>query len=80
VKRKRYDLSLAMLGFEWAAGVFGLTFVGLWVDRHYETGPWGVLVGLGLGFVGGTYNFVKAVQKAARDAAARAAEGGGEES
>ncbi len=83
MRRKRYDLSLAMLGFEWAAAVGGLTGVGFWVDRKYGTGPWGLVIGLGLGFVGGTYNFIKAAQRAARENAARAAEerrtGGGED-
>ncbi len=74
MKRKRYDLSLATLGFEWAAAVGGLTGVGYWIDLKLDSRPWGLLIGLVLGFVGGTYNFVKAAQRAAKDNAARAAE------
>ena len=74
MKRKRYDLSLATLGFEWAAAVGGLTGLGYWIDLKKGTDPWGVLIGLCLGFLGGTYNFVRAAQKAARENAARAAE------
>ena len=75
-KKKKYDLSLAVLGTEWAAAVIGFTLLGLWIDRRWETEPWAVLICLGIGFVGGTYNFVKAAQRAARESAARAAEGG----
>ena len=35
-----------------------------------------VLICLGIGFVGGTYNFVRAAQRAARESAERAAEHG----
>ena len=75
MKRKRYDLSLAVLGTEWAAAVIGFTLLGLWIDRRWQTGPWGVLICLGIGFLGGTYNFIKAAQRAARESAARAAAG-----
>lgn len=75
MKRKRYDLSLAALGTEWAAAVIGFTLLGLWIDRRWETAPWAVLICFGLGFVGGTYNFIRAAQKAARESAERAAEG-----
>jgi F0F1-type ATP synthase assembly protein I len=27
--------------------------VGLWIDYHYDTLPWGTAIGAGLGFVGG---------------------------
>ena len=80
MKRKQYDLSGAMLGFEWAAAVGGLTGLGFWIDRKYGTEPWGVVIGLVLGFVGGTYNFIKGVQRAARENAARAAEAEGKNS
>ena len=52
----------------------GLTGLGYWIDLKKGTGPWGVLIGLCLGFVGGTYNFIRAAQRAARENAARAAE------
>ena len=68
MKKKRYDLSLAMLGFEWAAAIIGFTIVGIYIDRYFESAPWGVLICVAIGFVGGTYNFIKAVQRAMRDA------------
>lgn len=46
---------------ELAAAVAGLTLLGYWVDYHFETRPWGVLIGVAVGLVGGLYNMVKAV-------------------
>ena len=79
MKRKKYDLSLAVVGTEWAAAIIGFTLLGLYLDRRFETAPWAVLICLAIGFVGGTYNFVKAAQRAARESAARAAAGGEED-
>lgn len=72
--RRRYDLSLAGLGIEWAASVFGLTFLGIWIDRRWQTEPWGVVICASIGFVGGTVNFIRSVLRAARDVERRAAE------
>jgi ATP synthase protein I len=47
------------LGLEFAAAVAGMTLVGYWIDRHYGTGPWGLLIGAGLGLVGGMYNMIR---------------------
>lgn len=47
------------LGFELVAAVAGFTLVGYWIDRHFGTAPWGLLIGLGLGLVGGTYNLIR---------------------
>jgi F0F1-type ATP synthase assembly protein I len=47
------------LGLELAAAVAGLTLAGVWFDRHFDTAPWGSLVGAGLGLVGGTYNMIR---------------------
>ena len=54
------------LGFELVAAVAGFTLVGYWVDRHYGTAPWGLLIGLGLGLVGGTYNLIRSSLVATR--------------
>lgn len=59
------------LGLELAAAVGGMALVGYWVDRHFETGGWGVLTGALLGLTGGLYNFIKVALKIARS-------GGGE--
>ncbi len=47
------------IGFEFAASVVGLSLLGLWIDRHRGTSPWGLLIGLALGLVGGTYNLIR---------------------
>jgi F0F1-type ATP synthase assembly protein I len=49
------------LGMELAAAVAGLTLLGYWIDRHFDTAPWGVLIGVATGLVGGLYNLVKTV-------------------
>lgn len=53
------------LGTEFAAGFVGLTLVGLWIDRTFDTAPWGLLIGLFIGLVGGTYNLIRGVMKSA---------------
>ena len=57
-------------GLELAASVAGFALVGLWIDRHYDTNPWGLVSGLILGMVGGLYNLVKQSLQAAREAQA----------
>jgi F0F1-type ATP synthase assembly protein I len=56
------------LGIELAGAVAGLTFVGYWIDGKFGTSPWGLLGGLAMGLIGGTYNLVKASLAAAREA------------
>ncbi len=57
------------VGIEFAAAVAGFALVGIWVDRHYGSGPWGLLIGLGLGLIGGTYNLVRESLLASKEAA-----------
>jgi F0F1-type ATP synthase assembly protein I len=47
------------IGVEFAAAVAGFAAVGYWVDLRWETRPWGVVIGAGLGLIGGTYNLVR---------------------
>lgn len=47
------------LGVELAASIVGFTLIGLWIDHTYDTGPWGTLVCVVLGTVGGFYNFLR---------------------
>ena len=49
----------AGMGVEFAAAVAGFALLGYWIDAHYGTGPWGVLIGAALGLVGGTYNLIR---------------------
>jgi F0F1-type ATP synthase assembly protein I len=56
------------VGLELAGAVAGLALVGYWVDLHYSTSPWGLVVGVLVGTVGGLYNFVREALQATRDA------------
>ena len=47
------------LGFELVCAVAGFVLVGIWIDRHYSSGPWGTLICLCLGLVGGFYNLIR---------------------
>ena len=60
------QISLAGIGFDLAAAVGVGALLGWWIDRRFETGPWGVLICSSIGIVGGLVNFVRAAQKAAR--------------
>jgi ATP synthase protein I len=59
---------LSGVGFELAGAVAGFTLIGYWADRHYGTGPWGLIAGVILGLVGGLYNLVKQSLRAVREA------------
>lgn len=54
------------LGLEFAAVLVVCSVVGLWVDRHYGTAPWGSLIGVGVGLAGGLYSFLKGAKRAWR--------------
>jgi F0F1-type ATP synthase assembly protein I len=47
------------IGIEFAAALGCFALVGLWVDRRYGTGPWGLVIGAMLGLIGGTYNLIR---------------------
>jgi F0F1-type ATP synthase assembly protein I len=55
-------------GLELAGAVAGFTLIGYWIDGHYGTQPWGVIIGVILGIVGGLYNLVKQSLAAVREA------------
>ena len=57
---QRGDASRAYsLGFELVCAVAGFVLVGVWIDRHYNSGPWGTLICLFLGLIGGFYNLFR---------------------
>ena len=66
------------VGLEFAGAVAGFAIVGYWVDSHYGTKPWGILVGVILGLVGGLYNLVKESLQATREAKEEDAEAAAE--
>jgi len=47
------------LGFELVCAVAGFVLVGIWIDRHFSSGPWGTLICLFLGLIGGFYNLIR---------------------
>jgi F0F1-type ATP synthase assembly protein I len=47
------------LGVELAASIVGFALVGIWIDHSFDTDPWGTLICVIFGFVGGFYNFLR---------------------
>lgn len=46
-------------GAELAAAVGGSCLVGYWIDGHFRTSPWGLVICAILGVVGALYNLVR---------------------
>ena len=67
-KQKPTWLRFSGIGVEFAGVVIGFTLIGLWIDRHYNKSPWGVVIGASLGLVGGMYNLIRESLAASRDA------------
>ena len=65
-RRSGGELSLAGMGLDLAASVGVGVLLGWWIDRRFDTGPWGVVVCSSIGIVGGLLNFVRSAQAAAR--------------
>jgi len=58
-------MRLAGTGVELAAAVAGGCLLGYWIDRHFKTSPWGLIICALLGIVGGLYNMIRqAMQEA----------------
>ena len=55
-KKEPNPWSLAGVGLEFGGVVVVLTLTGHWLDARWNTGPWLMLTGLGVGLIGGTYN------------------------
>jgi ATP synthase protein I len=58
------------IGLELAGTTAGLALVGYWIDRYFGTAPWGILVGVIIGIVGGLYNLVRESLNALHEAEA----------
>ena len=46
-------------GFELAASIGGMCLIGYWIDRHFDSGPWGILICAAMGITGGLYNLIR---------------------
>ncbi len=64
-------------GLELAGATAGLALAGYWLDGKFGTRPWGLLVGVFIGIVGGLYNLVKASIQAQKDAEQEFRDGSG---
>jgi F0F1-type ATP synthase assembly protein I len=53
-------------GFEFVAAVAGFSLIGYWIDSHYGSQPWGLIVGAALGVVGAMYNLIRQNYKSGR--------------
>ena len=58
---------LSGIGVELVAAIVGFGLAGYGVDAYFDSSPWGLLVGLALGMVGGMYNAVRASLAAGRE-------------
>ena len=61
-------LRFSGIGVEFAGVVIGFTLIGVWIDRHFDKRPWGVVIGSSLGLIGGMYNLIRESLAASRDA------------
>ena len=56
------------VGLELAGATAGLALIGYWVDGRFGTRPWGLLIGVVVGIVGGLYNLIRESLDAVREA------------
>jgi len=52
-------MRLAGAGVELAAGLGACCLLGYWIDRRFDTSPWGLLICAVIGVIGGLYNLVR---------------------
>jgi F0F1-type ATP synthase assembly protein I len=58
---------LATLGLEIGVGAALGAIVGTWIDRKLHSDPWGLVIGILLGFSAGMYMLIKEAIKANKD-------------
>jgi len=57
----------AGIGLDFVASVMVCTAIGWWLDRQFETSPWLVISGTGIGFAVGLWLMVKAANRSFKD-------------
>jgi len=62
-RREPSPLLLMGAGLELAISIGGLTVVGWLLDKHFETAPWLLIVGMAMGMVGGFYNLWRTAKR-----------------
>jgi F0F1-type ATP synthase assembly protein I len=67
------------IGLELAGATAGLALLGYWIDSKFGTSPWGILIGVAIGIVGGLYNLIRESLTAVREAEDEDAKGGTKE-
>lgn len=73
-RERRAQIGLAGIGLDLAASVGVGTLLGWWIDRRFDTAPWGTIICASIGIIGGLLNFVRAGQRAARESQEEALE------
>lgn len=58
---------IAGVGFEFGAAVLLLGLLGWYLDRRWETAPWLMLIGGGLGFMVGLWLLIKTARRSFHD-------------
>ncbi len=48
-------------GIQFAVAIIVFIFLGSWIDKHYGTGPIGILAGLAIGGGGGFYSMYRKI-------------------
>ena len=54
------------LGIQLAITVIAMTFLGIWLDKKYNSGPWLTVICSMFGIFGAIYNFIKSVLKSGK--------------
>ncbi|HEX2252404.1 MAG TPA: AtpZ/AtpI family protein [Thermoanaerobaculia bacterium] len=73
--RDSSGMRFAGIGFELVAAVGALMLMGWWIDRHFGTTPWALVIGAVVGLIGGMYNLVREALGATRPGPARSGSG-----
>jgi len=65
VREQRSSLQYAAVGIQFGLTISLFALLGRWLDGRFGTSPWLLLLGVLLGFGGGTYSLLKKVSSSA---------------